>query len=167
MGMNEITFELTDFCEHQCKYCSSNTKIYYDDAVFLPIQTIETQLSGKSFDRIHLSGGEPLAHPQFYQIVRLCQKHTSDVVIHTNLLTHIIFNANVIDNIYIEANVSISPDVNRVNILKRIEQGKEKSRPEVHFSGNWVNDCSNCQQPIVLPNGITVQSPCKKEVKME
>jgi molybdenum cofactor biosynthesis enzyme MoaA len=165
--MKEITFELTNFCEERCKYCSSDTVIYIDSAKFLDMGVMTNFLYGKTFDRIHLSGGEPLAHPQFYQIVRLCQKYTKDVVIHTNLLTHIIFNANVIDNIYVEMNVSTSPDVNKVNILKRIEQGKERTRPEVHFSGNWTHECTECDQPIILPNGTMVQSPCKKEQKME
>lgn len=160
---HEITFELTDFCEEGCEYCSSNAISDIKYATFLNIEIIEKALYDQTFERIHLSGGEPLAHPNFYQILRLCQEHTEDVVVHTNLLKHIIFNGNVIDNIYIEENLSVSSDVDKVNILKRIEQGKERKRPEVHFSGNWTHECNDCDQPIIRADGVMVKSPCKKD----
>ena len=103
--LNEITFEITDFCEEGCKYCSSNANRFKDYAKFLSIKIIRDFLVGQHFKIIHISGGEPLAHPQFYEILRICKEHADDVVVHTNALTHICFNANVIDNIYIEANI--------------------------------------------------------------
>lgn len=161
--MREITFELTNYCPHQCNYCSSNVVDNIFNATQLRYDDIKTFLQGKTYDRIHLSGGEPLSHYAFYSILLLCEKHAKDVVVHTNAFKHIIFNANVIDNIYIESNITVTGDVDKVNILKRVEQGKEKTRPEVHFSGNWTNECENCDQQIMRSDGKLVPSPCKKD----
>lgn len=114
------------------------------------------------FDRIHLSGGEPLSHPRFWEILCICKYFSKDVIVHTNALRHIAFNLHVLDNIYIESYQTISPDVDQIHILKRIEQGKELKRPEVHFSQNWMQNCS-CHHDMVLPTGTIAQSPCKKE----
>jgi organic radical activating enzyme len=159
----EITLEITNYCPHNCKFCSSDTTQSYGEAKFLHYETIWNIIIHKFFDIIHLSGGEPLAHPQFYRILQLCKNHAKDVIVHTNALTHICFNAHVIDNIYVEANLTLSPDVNKLHVLKRVEQGREKTRPEVHVSSNWTQDC-NCNQLVFKPDGTTVPSPCRKDL---
>jgi organic radical activating enzyme len=110
-----------------------------------------------------LSGGEPLSHPEFYDILELCKQHAKDVVVHTNAISHIVFNYSVIDNIYVEANVTVTPDVDKIHVLKRVVQGKEKLRPEVHFSGNWEDDKCECENTVYLPDGTTRKSPCRKD----
>jgi hypothetical protein len=157
----EITLELTNYCPHTYKFCSSDSVEDYQKANFMPINMVLHIIGDYHFTTIHLSGGEPLAHPQFWHILRMCKRQADDVIIHTNALTHIIFNANVIDNIYVEANLTVSPDVDKVHILKRAEQGREKKRPEVHFSGNCPRDC-NCNQIVYKPDGSSSPSPCRK-----
>lgn len=164
--MNEITIEITNYCPRQCEFCSSNAIQLYELAKFMDFETLRNIIIYKFFDIIHLSGGEPLAHPSFYKILQLCKKHAKDVIVHTNALTHICYNARVIDNIYVEANLTISPDVDKVHILKRVEQGREKTRPEVHFSGNWTQDC-DCKQTVFKPDGSAVPSPCRKECEQK
>lgn len=162
--LDEITFEITDFCENNCKFCSSDAKKY--NASFLSITEINKYLVGCYYKQIHLSGGEPLSHPDFYHILKLCKSHSDDVIVHTNAIKHIAFNMNVIDNIYVEGYISVTNDVDKVHILKRVEQGKEKTRPEVKFSGNWLKDCSNCGHIVIRADGKQVKSPCDKETEV-
>ena len=159
---DEITIELTDYCPHGCKYCSSNTTRSRLDARNIEMDVIENVLSGKHFKRIILSGGEPLSHPMFYDILQMAKDFADDVVVYTNELTHICYNASVIDGIYVAANLTINESTSKVKILKRTAQGREISRPEVSFSGNFDGRCP-CNSSVVLPDGSIVDSPCKKD----
>jgi organic radical activating enzyme len=62
--MREITFELTNFCENSCKYCSTNTVKSKTEATYLEYDLFHKILTeGSPYDRVIFSGGEPLAHP--------------------------------------------------------------------------------------------------------
>lgn len=159
--MKELTIEITNYCPHECKYCSSKTT-RNRDAIFIDKSVVLRFLYKKRFDRINISGGEPLAHPDFYKILAWCKHAAKDVVVYTNALTHIRYNANVIDGIYLEANLTVLSNVKQVHILKRIQQGREKTRPEVHFSRNFTADCK-CDHKILLPDGSIGKAPCNKE----
>ena len=158
---NEITFELTDFCPNHCKFCSSNVTDSFQDATFLFMGTIKEILSDKQFEHIILSGGEPLSHPNFYNILQLCKEHSDDVVVYSNEITHLVYNLHVIDGVYLEANVTPTSETDKIHILRRVKQGKEKDRPEVHFSRNHHEDCS-CENHVVRPDGTVTRSPCDK-----
>lgn len=162
--IEEITFELTDYCPWNCNYCSSNATNIKDDAIFLDIEVIGTYLKEKQFKHIILSGGEPLSHPKFYDIYNLCKLHTKDVIVYSNLITHRIYNANVIDGVYLEANITLLPETDKVHILRRVKQGKELNRPEVHLSRNYSEDCS-CDHHVIRPDGSITLTPCNKYVK--
>lgn len=97
--LKEITFELTNYCPHSCKYCSSNITNKFNEAIFLYPTIIYNILKNKHYDVIIISGGEPLSHPNFYNIIEKCKLHTNDVLVYTNTFSHICFNANVIDNV--------------------------------------------------------------------
>jgi organic radical activating enzyme len=167
--MNEITFEITDYCPNKCKYCSSDAIKNKDQAHFMSLETFHSIIGTRQFDIIHLSGGEPLANPEFYYILDTCYHHAKDVIVHTNALRHIAFNLGVIDNVYLEAYATITTDVDKVHILKRVRQGKEKTRPEVHFSRNFTENCDQeniehceCNHRVIKWDGTIVRSPCKK-----
>jgi hypothetical protein len=132
-----------------------------EKADFLNEDTIAKYLKGKFFDRIILSGGEPLSHPDFYFIIMICKKHSNDVIVYSNLITHLVYNANVIDGVYLEANLTVLDDVDKIHILKRIQQGKEKNRPEIKFSSNWTKEC-DCDKRVMRPNGKLSLHPCNK-----
>ncbi len=162
--MSEITFEITNYCPYSCRYCSSDSEQNMKRSTFLDINIIYGYLKDKTFDHIIISGGEPLSHPKFYNILEICKKHSKDVVVYTNALTHIIYNSSIIDGIYLEANLTILPEVDKVHILRRVKQGKEANRPEVHLSQNFSADCS-CEHRIVRPDGHIYKTPCNKWVK--
>ena len=158
----ERTFELTNFCPHLCAYCSSNATADMATAIFLPFAEIKRQCCEEGpFDTIVLSGGEPLAHPDFYKILVLCQEHAKDVVVYSNAIRHLVYNANVLDGVYLEANLSVLPGLDRLHVLKRVEQGREAVRPEVVFSHNWKSKACDCTHVVVGPDGVRGR-PCKK-----
>lgn len=159
--MREITFEITDYCRHHCAYCSSRSVDDSSKAHYLSAAIIHEHLKGKGFDRINISGGEPLAHPAFYKILRLCEEHTDDVVVYSNAIKHLIYNAHVIDGVYLEANLTVLPEVDKIHILRRVKQGREADRPEVHLSRNFREACS-CDHYVVRPSGEVGRTPCDK-----
>ena len=158
--MKELTIELTNFCPHKCTYCSSNAVDNMLKATFIKLDTVIKNLEGR-YDRIILSGGEPLAHPDFYTILDYCKPHTDDVVVYSNAITHLVYNQSVIDGVYLEANVTVLPEVDKVHLLRRVKQGKEANRPEVHLSRNFGEDCA-CEHRVVRPNGEVGLQPCNK-----
>ena len=166
LKMKEITFELTNYCPHTCKFCSSDITNDITEANFLSLEVIEEILYGKQFEHIILSGGEPLAHKDFYLIHKICELHTDDVIVYSNLIKHRVYNLHVIDGVYLEANVTPTPETDKIHILRRVKQGKEKNRPEVHLSRNHSEDCS-CEHRVVRPNGEIGRYTCDKysEVK--
>jgi len=170
--MKEITFEITNYCPHSCKFCSSDITNDFKNAIFLDIEHIHnkleimTDLGQDKFEHIILSGGEPISHPNFYRILELCKLYSDDVVVYSNAITHLIYNTHVIDGVYLEANMTSLPEVDKIHILRRVKQGKEANRPEVHLSRNYREDCS-CDHRIVRPDGSVCRAPCDKWNKIE
>jgi len=84
---NTLFIELTaKNCNLKCKHCyidfTENKKI----KDFIPIDKIKQSLialKNENIEFIHLSGAEPMLHPDFNAILRLCLRRAS-VVIHTN-----------------------------------------------------------------------------------
>ena len=78
--MAEYTIEITQYCPHNCNYCSTNAT---ENGMHIDIETIKQFLynynSILTTDRINISGGEPLSHPKFYEILQLCKQLTPDV----------------------------------------------------------------------------------------
>jgi sulfatase maturation enzyme AslB (radical SAM superfamily) len=74
-------------CNLRCKYCYIDFK---DKKAkdFIPIEKVKNALScinKVDLKYIHLTGAEPMLHPDFNHILRLCLKYAS-VIIHTNAL---------------------------------------------------------------------------------
>ncbi len=84
--LESIFIEMTaQNCNLRCKHCYIKFK---DKKIkdFIPIEKVKQNLSLITKEKIkfiHLTGAEPMLHPDFNQILRLCLKHAS-VVIHTN-----------------------------------------------------------------------------------
>ena len=162
--MRERTYELTNYCPHECSYCSTSSVSVRNVAVFLDARDIRRDLEAEGpFDRIILSGGEPLAHQDFYDILVLCQQHAPDVVIYSNAIRHLIYNAHVIDGVTVEANLTLHPDTEKLHILKRVRHGREATRPEVSLSRNYESGhaCEPCDHVVIRPNGSRAK-PCDK-----
>lgn len=78
----EVTLEITDYCPNSCDYCSTNAEPIRKNLV--EVEEVKKFLSKISEEseiyRINISGEEPLSHPQFYDILLLCEYHTNDEI---------------------------------------------------------------------------------------
>ena len=74
-SLRSVFFELTNGCNLRCLHCGSSCG--EEKAVFLPVALIEKTLRsvadnvGTDDILVVLTGGEPLLHPDFFEIVRL------------------------------------------------------------------------------------------------
>ncbi len=169
----EVTIEITQYCPWKCDYCSSNAG---PQGKHLSKERILNFLSSlKNVTRINISGGEPLSHPNFFEILMKCYDITDNVYVYTNAIKNIIFNSDIIREVNVEANVCviagreiyIPKDVSRVHLLKLVHQGRAKNLPKqnITVSGNFCNNekCKHCNHILLQANGKVVPSPCKKE----
>lgn len=174
----ELTIELTNFCEEECDYCSSSAskdgKAYIDyEKVLEFFHSVDTM----NVDRINISGGEPLAHPDFYKIKRACDIFIGrkNVYVYTNLISKIVYNTDIIPEVEVHANVLIIPGrkpyvpklAHVIHLLKLVIQGRAKKLdlpdPEYHVSGNFLYPCKGCNHKLLQADGKIVNAPCKKE----
>jgi len=171
----ELTIEITQYCENDCDYCSTNASV---DGKHLSFEVIRNFLiaydESGSIDRINISGGEPLSHPEFYNILDYCRTFTGEVWVYTNALDKIIYNTDVIEEIEVEANVCLVPGkhvylprrASKTHLLQLVPQGKAKDMEigNYHVSRN-INghNCYKCDHALLQANGKIVSAPCKKE----
>lgn len=172
----EVTIEITQYCDRHCPFCSTDATVH---GRHLPIRTIKEFLQ-KTAERYHiarlnLSGGEPLAHPAFYKILKFCETIVpfGYIYVYTNALNNIIFNTEVMNGINIEANVPlcygqpiIPKNVSQIHLLKLVEQGRctKDMIPPITVSSNLASEheCSKCNNILLQADGTVVQAPCKK-----
>jgi hypothetical protein len=173
----EVTIEITKYCPHYCEYCSTNASEEGEHILFDDIRKfLETVLK---IDRINISGGEPLAHPDFYKILQLCYSYTENVWVYTNALKQIIYNADIIREIKVHANVCLVPgqhvylpkNVDQVHLLRLINQGRAEYMDVGNFSvsGNLkgCDACKECLHVLLQADGKIVSAPCKKDYNEE
>lgn len=178
--MSEYTIEITTYCPYKCSYCSTNTT--NQDGQYLSIEAIKEFLEKQAItplDKINISGGEPLAHPMFWDILQLCKSLTRDVVVYTNALTSIRYNASVVAEINCEANVCLVPGesvyipkkAHVVHLLQLVPQGRTKgmqaSNIKVSSNIGNVEACGKCNHKVLQANGVIVNAPCKKNYETQ
>jgi len=168
--MTEYTIEITQYCTHNCNYCSTNAS---KNGTHINIETIKQFLKLNNIqqtDRINISGGEPLSHPKFYEILQLCKQLTPDVWVYTNELTQIRYNTSVIKEIQIEANVCLMPgedvyipkNAHKVHLLQFVSTGRGKNMKTVNMKLSGEN-CAECNHQVLQANGKVVDAPYKKD----
>lgn len=84
--LNSVFIEMTQKnCNLRCSHCYLDfpQKSVKDFISVERVKSILHQIKNSDVKYIHLTGGEPMLHPDFNTILRLCLKVTS-VVIHTN-----------------------------------------------------------------------------------
>ena len=166
----EYTIEITSHCPNNCDYCSTMAD---EDGKHLDIDAIEDFLMNiEPGSRINISGGEPLSHPQFWEILKMCKSITSDVWVYTNALKQIRYNANVLGEMTVEANVCLVPGqevyipekADKVRLLQLVSTGRAKNMipANIHVSGNIRDGCKGCSHEVLQADGRIVPAPCKK-----
>lgn len=165
----EITIEITKYCPNTCEYCS--TKASEDGKHLLRENIINFLQDQSDITRINISGGEPLAHPDFYQILMYCYTLCDDVRVYTNAIKHIMFNADVLKKVTVSANVCIMPgadnfipDVENIHLLRPVKQGNlEKDFINKITLSHDCKTCGGCKHILLQADGRVVASPCKKD----
>ena len=169
--MTEYTIEITQYCPYNCNYCSTNAT---ENGLHIDIEIIKQFLYNYNSilvtDRINISGGEPLSHPKFYEILQLCKQLTPDVWIYTNALTKIRYNTSVIEEIQVEANVCLMPgedvyipkNAHKVHLLQFVPTGRGKDIKSIDVKLSGEN-CTECNHKVLQADGQIVNAPCKKD----
>jgi len=176
--MVEVTIEITQFCEEECSVCSSSAT---PEGKHLSFRRIKEFLRHQSdIKRINVSGGEPLAHPDIYKILKFCYGITDNTWVYTNMIKNIIFNANVLNEVGVETNLLIVPGnivcvpehVDKIHLLKFVPTGRYPEYVEdipITASHNFFedcgHDCTKCDNVLLQADGKIVSAPCKKEYK--
>lgn len=70
--------ELTEACNLKCKFCYNSQKPRYNKEIFKMLEILANQ----GVMQVNLTGGEPLAHPQFFEILeRACELFPNVVIL--------------------------------------------------------------------------------------
>lgn len=85
--LNNLFIEITaKNCNQQCKHCYIDFPISRNVKDFIPIEKVKSAINdtmNENIQCIYLTGAEPMTHPEFNAILRLCLKRSS-VCICTN-----------------------------------------------------------------------------------
>lgn len=132
--METLFIEMTaQNCNLRCKHCYIDFK---DKKVkdFIPIEKIKLALNNinrKELKYIHLTGAEPMMHPDFNHILRLCLK-CSSVIIHTNALNINDKKARFLRKVEEENNLG-----NEIIFMISIDNYNEKENDEQRGRGSF------------------------------
>lgn len=75
-----VQVELTEACNLRCKFCYNSQKPRYNQQIFKMLE----RLSEQGVMQVNLTGGEPLAHPDFFKILKRACELFPNVVILSN-----------------------------------------------------------------------------------
>lgn len=88
--LENLFFQLcSKTCNLNCKYCYIEKNPYKKEEDFIHIDKIKEALltvKGKKLNSIYLTGGEPLMHPDFNQILRMCLKISNTTVMSNGVI---------------------------------------------------------------------------------
>jgi len=172
----ELTIEITDYCPHECEYCSTYASHRgYNKLTQREINEFLNKFDREEIIRINISGGEPLSHPDFYEILCLCKSYTKNVWVYTNAINQIMYNTDIVKEVKVEANVCLTPgnevyipkNADKVHLLQLVKQGRahDMEPANVVASGNIPKSecsCENCGHIVFQANHKVVGPPCKK-----
>ena len=89
-----LQWHLSEICNLKCKHCYIERNPYKNEEDFISIEKIKQALifvKGTKLNSIYLTGGEPLMHPEFNQILRMCLKISNTTVLSRNSVLIIMY----------------------------------------------------------------------------
>ena len=87
--INRTVLNITTYCNLKCKHCYIERNPYKNEEDFISIEKIKQALifvKGTKLNSIYLTGGEPLMHPEFNQILRMCLKISNTTVLSNGVM---------------------------------------------------------------------------------
>jgi len=84
--IKDLCFEIIETCPNNCMFCSSNSSILKTNIIELDKfkTTIDFLCEKYGVEEISLSGGEPLLHPDLFEIIKYCKDKNIRVVLFTS-----------------------------------------------------------------------------------
>lgn len=83
--LNNLFFELTNkSCNLKCTHCFIQRNSLKKEKDFLPVEKIKQALliaRNKNLKSVYLTGGEPMTHPDFNTILRMCLKISNTTIL--------------------------------------------------------------------------------------
>lgn len=84
-----LAIELTSYCNQKCGYCYNDWREDGGSSVgSLPsdklLELVDKALTEVEFDHVTLTGGEPMARKDFFEVLDVCKKHNVGVQIISN-----------------------------------------------------------------------------------
>lgn len=145
-NFEELFIELSaKECNLKCKHCYIDFKNSKNTKNFIHTDKIKgalTELKGEKIKYIHLSGAEPMLHPDFNSILRLCLKYAC-TVIHTNAYSINDKKARFLKRVEEENNKN-----NEIVIKISFEHYDEKTNDEIRGRGSY-RKCIHAIQSLV------------------
>ena len=143
---DELFIELSvKECNLKCKHCYIDFRNSKNIKNFIHIDKIRaalTELKEEKIKYIHLTGAEPMLHPDFNSILRLCLKHAC-TVIHTNAYSINDKKARFLKRVEEENNKN-----NEIVIKMSFEHYDEKTNDEIRGRGSY-RKCIHAIQSLV------------------
>lgn len=99
--------ELTEACNLHCRFCYNSQKPRYNKNAL----TILDKLADQGVMQVNLTGGEPLAHPQFFEILHYaCDRFPNVVILSNGSLMHQEVLEKIHDSKVTSVNISVHGD---------------------------------------------------------
>lgn len=162
--LRERTVEITNFCPEECHFCSSDSVKDRKEAFFLSVQTFKKFIKKEKPDWINISGGEPMSHPDFYEILEYSKEIVGKfrVEVYSNAIPNLSYNSWVLPFMTICKYVLNEDSLDEIRNVRLVSHGRMDKFPRVNFSGNIKDSCSGCDHKVLRPNGKIDESPCSK-----
>lgn len=142
MKIKCVLIEITSNCNHGCLYCYNDIKkpLYMS---LVEIEHILRQVAAYDVDTIILSGGEPLLHPNFIDIIHMIKRYGMNYALPTNgtRITEDIIDCFQSDN----ASVQISFDSINPEIYSKLRQTQD-----YNFVINNIKNCLFKKIPLCI-----------------
>lgn len=84
--IKDLCFEIIETCPNNCLFCSSCSSIDKRKIIDFELfkRTIDHLLTKGGIEEISLSGGEPLLHPNIFEMIKYCKDKNIRVVLFTS-----------------------------------------------------------------------------------
>ncbi|BBE31807.1 hypothetical protein OSSY52_19480 [Tepiditoga spiralis] len=114
-------WNITNYCNLKCSFCSMNSEHYKD---FENLNTIKIKEVAKKIKEVgclyvSLSGGEPMSHPMFFDIIKELRKKNLEVTISTNGTLINSYNIKKLEKLKVKW-IQISLHGNQANVNDKI-----------------------------------------------
>ncbi len=84
--LKDLCFEVIQTCPNKCKFCSSNSSQDKKKIISLEMfkKTIMHFVNSGGIEEISISGGEPLLHPNLFEMIEFCKSNGIRTVLFTS-----------------------------------------------------------------------------------